>query len=111
MKITIRIQDWFESSREQSLSSIVKQLISLPYIRQYLQINSYEEKLWFNKESFAELLWWLKTIAIVNEGGKSGLSASSLVETSIAVDQVLRKVKKAVDRSEYRIEKLMINLQ
>ncbi len=111
LKITIRIQDWFESYRDQSLLSIVKQLFSLSDICQYLQINIYEEKLWFNKESFAELLWWLKTIAIVNEGGKSGLSAVSVVETSIAVDQILRKLKRAADRSEYRIEQLLINLQ
>jgi glycosidase len=111
LKITISIQDWFESNRYQTLSSIVKQLLSLSEIRQYLQINRHKDVLWFNKERFTELLWWLKTIAIVSEAAKTSLSSSAVVETSIAVDQTLRRLKKAADHSDYRIEQLLVNLQ
>jgi hypothetical protein len=111
LKITILIQEWFASNRNLSTSSFVKRLLSLQEIRQYLQINRYEDILWFNKESFTELLWWLKTIAIVSESVKTNLSSSAVIETSIAVDQTLRKLKKAADYSDYRVEQLLTNLQ
>jgi hypothetical protein len=41
----------------------------------YLGVNRYQDVLWFNKEAFEDLLWWLYIIAAVETSVAAGQSA------------------------------------
>jgi glycosidase len=67
IKILTSHAEWFlqlESSSGRA-HSIVKGWLQNPDINAFIQVNRYREKLWFNKESFEMLIWWLYLIGVL----------------------------------------------
>jgi glycosidase len=65
----------------------------------YLGVNRYQDVLWFNKEAFEDLMWWLYIIAVVE---------SSVEEDS---GQPVDKTGKSLLRSYNAISTILINAQ
>ena len=75
-----------------------------PDLQRFLHVNRYQGVLWFNKESYEQLLGWLLAVAAVAElaEGAEGVEAR-LVEHHTLVSQLLE----AGERSGYRVEGLL----
>ena len=75
-----------------------------PDVQRFLHVNRYQGVLWFNKESYEQLLGWLLAVAAVAElaEGAEGVEAR-LVEHHTLVSQLLE----AGERSGYRVEGLL----
>jgi len=88
----------------------------------YLQVNLYNNILWFNKETFDEFLWW----AFITEGlillGKRNLEYSNLNQTQffeifadpaplLKIFSVIKKIADAEKKSNYQVERLLSLLQ
>jgi len=77
----------------------------------FIGMNRYNEIVWFNKEAFDEMLWWLYVIAIVEIQAAEDLSKKK--STARVVDQitacytVIRKLQAAEADSEYQVERLL----
>ncbi|MCK9554812.1 alpha-amylase family glycosyl hydrolase [bacterium] len=68
------------------------------FVSHYLDFNEYEGILWFNKEKFEILLYWLFITALINsrEPGKSATLYKPVSE-----------IYKALQKSEYKVNKLL----
>ena len=88
-------------------SVVVRRALSDPDIQAYIKLNRYQGVLWFNKEAFEMLLWWVKFIALVEmETGEVDSSDPS----QLALFEVIQAVTEAVAVSEFRVDKLLAAL-
>lgn len=95
-------------------------------VQRYLNVHRYQEILYFNKESFETMVWWLFTIAAVDAGTEISKSEAAdemeIVETTdvqgeveeadqkidlAACFQIVQKMLKAMEASGYQVEKLL----
>ena len=65
LKVLTRYQRWFE---EESVSRIVDTLLKDGEVQQFLGVNQHNNILWFNKEAFEEMLWWMMLTAALEIG-------------------------------------------
>jgi hypothetical protein len=71
-------------------------------VRRYIGVNRYQSVLWFSKERFEDLLWWLRLAATILAHGQSD------AEARIArIDELLQRLARAAADSEYQLEQLM----
>jgi glycosidase len=75
----------------------------------YLGVNRYQDILWFNKESFEDLIWWLMVIGCI----EISFTVSSLAENEwfikwiVPCFQVTTELLDAAQASGYKLEKLL----
>jgi len=120
VKILTSNSDWFSSfeNRTKSIREILNGLFADPSVQDYLQINRYKGVLWFNKESFDELIWWMYLISliaiiadlelIVNKDQLSKGKFQKRVENCYSVIKILLD---AENLSGYQVEKLMESIE
>jgi hypothetical protein len=63
--------------------------------------------LWFNSEAFDQLLAWMLTIAAVSESADAGSSSQEIAEKITGCYDVIAKLTKAAESSEFQVVKLM----
>lgn len=106
IRIAVRHQNWFKVLSGQSIETLLKQLISDIDVQNFIQENRYNDILWFNRESFLELLTILQAVAVI-QSMRSNFSNSALAENLIHVDAIIRKIKMKVKRSGYQVLNLL----
>ena len=74
-------------------------------------MNRYNDILWFNKESFDELQWWLLLVASVQIDSDTQKSATGVVKEIEDCYAILQRWQDAEKRSGYQVEKLLEALQ
>ena len=72
-----------------------------------MKINRYEDTLWFHKESWEDLVWWLSLIAFVKVSMRD--SPDTLEDLEKILD-IAVKCLAAEEVSSFRIEKLLMAL-
>jgi glycosidase len=82
---------------------VLSTLLADPDVQVYLHINRYRDVLWFNKESFEQLLNWLTWLAELQTAGADTLPPFSPTHIIVALRQ-------AEARSDYQVEKLLAAL-
>ena len=109
IKILIRHQDWYEAGPPKSTRNyrILESLLADEYIQNFLQVNRYQEILWFNKEQFDALMSWMMKTAAVNGIERWGIMAGDTADIIASAYQVVRKLLKAEKGSGYQVEKLL----
>ena len=79
-------------------------------VHRYLGVNRYQDLLWFNKESFDELLWWMYLVGVihamaeVDEEEKTDLPDIASIQSCY---QVVKSIQKAAEASGYQLEGLL----
>jgi hypothetical protein len=76
-------------------------------VRRFLQINRYQNVLWFNKEAYEQLLGWLVAIAVIKLNSDPGMAKTQLDDEIVNQYRVLQQLKKAQSKSDYQLEKLL----
>ena len=76
-------------------------------MQQFLQVNRYDDVLWFNHEAFNQLLGWLLLVAMVKAGGDPLRSAAEVVESFLKYYTIIQKLHAAEQKSGYQVEKLL----
>ena len=89
--------------------SILTSILSDSDALVYLGVNRYQDVLWFNKESFEDLLWWLMVIASVEiSGAHIDADQANVVGKSILpCYQVISNLLASAQASGYKLEKLL----
>ncbi len=90
-------------------SHILTAILSDSDVLAYLGVNRYQDILWFNKESFEDLVWWLMVIACVeisaaNMGVESG---EPMGKSILPCFKVISSLITAAQASGYKLEKLL----
>ncbi len=111
IKLLTTHQLWFETMGDRSVYQILKTWLLDTELQQFIGVNRYKGILWFNKEGFDSLLWWMMFLALVQflAGGQNNVS--SIVERIIACYDVIETIRKAETTSEFQLEKLLENLK
>jgi hypothetical protein len=73
-------------------------LISDTDAKQLIGVNRYDNVLWFNKEGWDELLWWLFTAAAINQSDEEGLQRHYSTVTQL---------QEAAQESGYQVVKML----
>jgi hypothetical protein len=109
IKILVRHHEWYLAGppRTTRSSRILQGLLADEIVQSFLQVNRYQEILWFNQESFDELLTWMIRSAAINSIDQWGLESEQASEQISTALQVIRKLRRAAEGSDYQVEKLL----
>jgi len=107
LDIGVSQQNWYDQFQPGSLQSLLQQWFSEPEIQYFLKVNRYNEILWFNRETFADLTWWLSIIPLIQQASREGSGASELVETALYLYDLITILSKLEKESGYQVEKLI----
>ncbi|NOS35454.1 MAG: hypothetical protein GQ522_02315, partial [Deltaproteobacteria bacterium] len=77
----------------------------------FLQVNRHQEMLWFNKEAFDLLLWWIFLITVVESAADPRLKPAEKGEVIAHHYETVRGLRRAAERSGYQVEKLLIEVR
>jgi glycosidase len=110
IKILIGHQDWFQEIRqngERSAYDALQAWLKDGDIAAYLGVNRYQGTLWFNQESFEELLGWMAVIACLKLAIDTDLAESQMDQEVEALAGIIIILREAEAASEYQVEKLL----
>jgi glycosidase len=101
VKIATEHQGWLDAAAAQPRTTLAAMLADED-VRRYIGVNRYQSVLWFSKERFEDLLWWLRLAATILAHGQSD------AEARIArIDELLQRLARAAADSEYQLQQLM----
>jgi glycosidase len=92
---------------EKQVSAILQSLLEDGEVQQFLQVNRYDDVLWFNHEAFDQLLGWLFLVAMVEAGEDPLRPATEVVESFLEYYPIIQKLRVAEQKSGYQVEKLL----
>ncbi|NIR53016.1 alpha-amylase [candidate division KSB1 bacterium] len=78
---------------------------------QFLNVHRYDGILWFNKERFEQILWWLFAIAVVQIVSRTRVTKDKAIQEIGQVFDIVNKWLAAEKESEYQVEKLWESLK
>ncbi|MFO8018831.1 MAG: alpha-amylase family glycosyl hydrolase [Promethearchaeia archaeon] len=104
IKLMTMFQNWAEiiNLNEQNPSEILESFLKDAEINEFLQINRYENKLWFSADAYELFTKWWAIIYIIN-GIASNLNSVLIVKKL----NLIKKWRAAETQSEYKIKKLL----
>ena len=104
IKLLTSHQGWFVGKKAyQVLVSLLKD----NEVQQFLQINRYNDILWFNREAFDDLLSWLMILAAVEISSDPQRPANRVAKDLEDLYEMTQKLEEAAKTSGYQVEKLL----
>jgi hypothetical protein len=91
--------------------AVLERLLRDTEAQGYLQVNRYQGVLWFNKESFERLLWWLYAVAVINITSQPGATPEEITEQVRTSYEIVRNVLTAAQESGYRLDETLTQLR
>ncbi len=109
VKILVCHRPWFPSSmkRKTRIGSNLKALFFEPDMQQFLQLNWYENVLWYNKERFDELTNWLLVVSIVDLVAGATAIDKHIAEGIVDRYEITQRVRQEAVKSRFRVEKML----
>ncbi|NLE45945.1 MAG: alpha-amylase [Chloroflexi bacterium] len=109
VRILTRHRLWFTSiaARERHANQVLVDWLSDEDIREYLHLNRYEGILWFNKESFEELIWWMHTVAVIVATTSTSWPTPDQVDHLMVSGEIVSELAHAHESSSYRVDTLL----
>lgn len=103
IKILTYHQGWF---KEGAVYPIIEYLFRNNQTQQLLGVNEYDHILWFNKEAFEEILWWLMLAAAIEIGFDPLRPAKEVIRELERCWSTIQRLQEAEKKSAYQVEKL-----
>ncbi len=109
IKLLTRHQQWFKTGRldQNQAYAVLDSLLKDDEVQEFIQVNRHDGILWFNKESFDELLFWLMLTAVMEIGSDPLRSPTETVKGIEECYAMIQKFQEAEKKSEYQVEKLL----
>ncbi len=109
IKVLTTHQRWFETPGpdESRTYQVLRSWLEDNEVQRLMQVNRYQDVLWFNAEAFEELLWWMEVVAVVGIWADTDRSPQQAAAAIAACHQVIRDLQRAKEESEYRVERLL----
>ena len=111
LKLLVDQQLWVDTAGSETPSSLFQAWLSKEVVRSFLKINRYREKLWFNKEAFESMMWWMTTIGLIQLVSDPEESLTSAIENLFDAWDLVKGILEAEEGSEYQLEKLLDGLK
>jgi hypothetical protein len=84
---------------------LLQALLRDDQVQQLMQVNRHQDILWFNKEAFEQLAWWLLVVATIH--ATAHLPAAQQGQQILASFEVLQQLLRAEEQSGYQVEELL----
>jgi glycosidase len=110
VKLATTHQRWFEavpSSTSLRAYGLIRRLLGDDEVQRFLQVNRYQDVLWFNEEAFDQLLWWLLLVAVIESVSHTDREVATVVEEIAARYDVIQTLQFAERESDYQVERLL----
>jgi glycosidase len=116
IKILVSHQKWPDMNEKEKnrAYSTLRSLLNDFEIQRYIGVNRYQDVLWFNQESFEQLLWWLFASSVIElaaaQSGADKAENGSAVQTAQSIVDcydIIKRLQKAEQESRYQVERLM----
>ncbi len=106
IKLITNFQNLFIKEKIDLTSSnkLLISLLSNPEVQEFLKINRYQEKLWFNAEAFDDLIKWLSILAVIHV---LILNKEALYHQLNMFIKIMSSWKSAARRSSYQVNNLI----
>jgi len=104
VKLLTAHQRWFERGATVDMFEVLSSLFRDNDAQRALQVNRYQETLWFNKEAFEQLIWWMFVIATVVYSPTSPDKPAAEISTFW---ETVNKLRQASEASGFQVEKLL----
>jgi hypothetical protein len=112
LKLLVRQQNWIlEIDDKTTPAGLVEKLLSEEDVRKFLGINRYRGKLYFNKEAFESLMWWLLTTGLIRLVSDAEKSLTEDIEILINAFNLINEILDAEKDSEYQVDRLLDSLK
>ena len=98
IKLLIRHHDLLTPEADVGADEMLQSLLREQATQAYLGVNRYEGVLWFNKEAFESMLWWLMIATVVTAEGDEVIARQYALITTLQAAEA---------DSEYQVEKLL----
>ena len=109
VKLLVSQPAWWQDERSGQASRLTTAIFSDAEAQSYLGVNRYQDILWYNREAFNDLVWWLFVLAVVD--CLVSKPAEQAVKTLLKRFTVIQQILKASDSSDYQVEKLVAALK
>jgi len=110
IKVLTSHQRWFAVDAPDARArayQVLRTLLQDDEVQLFLQVNRYQGVLWFNREAFARLLWWLLLLAVVEIGADSLRPSDEAAGEILACYEIVQHLHRAEEKSDYQVEKLL----
>ncbi len=109
VKILVKHQTWWavEAADEERAYPILLSLLRDQEVQNFLQVNRYRGVLWFNRESFDQLLAWLMVVAAVQAAADPELDPDEVARAIADRFEIVQKLQAAEETSEFQVVQLM----
>ncbi len=109
VKILTTHQRWFaeETSDKTRKYQLLESLLRDGDVQLFLQFNRFRDVLWYNKEAFEQLLWWMLLLVVIDLGVDRLRTDPEAMKQFADHYQVVHDLQKAGLESEYQVEKLL----
>ncbi len=109
IKTLINHQGWheLEAAESEQAHQVLASWLRDSEVQHFLQVNRYRDVLWFNHETWEQLLGWMLTLAIVDITTKPELVPEEAARQIDACYDLVETLQQAEEASEYQVAKLM----
>ena len=107
VNILTRYQNWFQDMQSEPQAKLLSEWFSDEYIQRYLGVNRHKDILWFRKEAFEKLIWWMSLVAVIQSVTDVSTSATSFVEQVLEINAIAQNLLAAEKESQYQVAKLL----
>jgi glycosidase len=111
IKVLTSHQRWFEMQvpKTRRAREVLYSWLSDEDVRRFLRVNRHNDVLWFNKEAFDQLLWWMFAVAVVTISAEPNRPASEVAQNIVGCYDVVRALQRAEEKSGYQVQQLLEN--
>lgn len=107
LRLLIGHQNWFIGVEKRTTRTVMEEWLSAEDIRVFINVNRYQHKLWFNKESFESMAWWLMCSAAIRLVSDPVKSFTEVVEILFDAYHHIDTMLQAESESEFQVERLL----
>jgi hypothetical protein len=111
LRLILSQQRWYEENAGLPVHRIVENWLADPDLQRYLGVNRYKDVLWYSKEAFEDLIWWMVAVSLLQASTRPDWSAAHLVERLIGSYEIACALMEASRKSGFRISGLLSALR
>ena len=105
IKLLTSYQDWFKDYK--NTYELISSLLHDNEVRDFLQINRHLDILWFNKEAFEALLFWMILVTAIKNSCDITIPHENREAMMGKAISLMAPLYEALENSQYQVEKLL----
>jgi glycosidase len=105
IKLLVSQPAWWNGAGTGQIHKLLVSIFSEIDAQHYLGVNRYQEILWYDRETFNDLLWWLFVMAVVD--AIANQPTEMVIPAILKRFAMIQEIQKASAESNYQVEKLL----